>query len=145
MVGRSYPLILSTICSGKGFFLMSDKLSKEELKKLRIKNLNRKGRTIGSKNKVTETKIMTMIEHFLRDKDQEKINIKRKAQELDHVVNDISGNQKELELETTRIDLNQVNKIENIAQIKPSLEDTELKNNTQTESKKKDWIDDLFD
>jgi len=124
---------------------MSDKLSKEELKKLRIKNLNRKGRTIGSKNKVTETKIMTMIEHFLRDKDQEKINIKRKAQELDHVVNDISGNQKELELETTRIDLNQVNKIENIAQIKPSLEDTELKNNTQTESKKKDWIDDLFD
>ena len=58
------------------------KLTKEELKELRSKNLNRKGRPKGAKNKVTESKLVNMIETFMRDRNQEKINIKEKAKEI---------------------------------------------------------------
>ena len=46
------------------------------------KNLNRKGRPKGAKNKVTESKLVNMIETFMRDRNQEKINIKEKAKKV---------------------------------------------------------------
>ena len=58
------------------------KLTKEELKELRSKNLNRKGRPKGAKNKVTEAKLVNMIETFMRDRNQEKLILKKKPKKL---------------------------------------------------------------
>jgi sugar-specific transcriptional regulator TrmB len=110
------------------------KLTKEELKELRSKNLNRKGRPKGAKNKVTESKLVNMIETFMRDRNQEKINIKEKAKEVVTPVEEIQLQEVITEVKEKPLKPDPVEKP--VKQIK-------LEN--KTEKPQKDWIDDLFD
>tara|TARA_Y100000996_G_C22299879_1_gene551692 strand:- start:118 stop:501 length:384 start_codon:yes stop_codon:yes gene_type:complete len=123
------------------------KLTKEQLKELRSKNLNRKGRPKGAKNKVTESKLVNMIETFMRDRNQEKINIKEKAKEVVTPVDEIQLQEVITEVKeqkpqdpkpnpTEQMDL----PLKTVKQIK-----LEKKQEKFTPEIEKDWIDDLFD
>jgi hypothetical protein len=111
------------------------KLTKEELKELRSKNLNRKGRPKGAKNKVTESKLVNMIETFMRDRNQEKINIKEKAKEIVTPV-------EEIQLQEVITEVKQ-QKPPDPKPVEKPVKQIKLEN--KPEKAEKDWIDDLFD
>jgi hypothetical protein len=111
------------------------KLTKEQLKALRSKNLNRKGRPKGAKNKVTEAKLVNMIETFMRDRNQEKINIKETAKQVVTPVKEIKLKEVITEVkEKKEPDPNPVEK---------PVKEIKLPNTPQKPPN--DWIDDLFD
>jgi hypothetical protein len=104
-------------------------LTPEKLKELRMKNLNRKGRQPGSKNKVTEKKLVHMIEIFMRNRKQEKTDIVEKVKELKIKKIDVLPQQEE-----------NLDKL-NIKEIDTSTKTLEKE---KPETKENDWIDDLF-